>query len=80
MPEQGRSEYRICVHDREGGSIPAGGACRIHHGTDLLIEFVNNSVLTAYRQWIEDGKKMPLDEVIDVTNRIVLGGVNGFFR
>ena len=46
----------------------------------LLMDFINNAVLTAYREWIEDGKKLPLDEVIAVTNRIVLGGVNGFFK
>ena len=46
----------------------------------LLMGFVNNAVLTAYRQWVEDGKKMPLEEVIEMTNRIVLGGVNGFFK
>ena len=42
--------------------------------------FVNNAVLTAYRQWVEDGKQMPLEDVIELTNRIVLGGVKGFFR
>lgn len=46
----------------------------------LLVEFVNNAVLSAYRQWIEDGKKLPLDDIIEVTNRIVLGGVEGFFK
>ena len=46
----------------------------------LLMGFINNAVLTAYRQWVEDGKTMPLEEVIDMTNRIVLGGVNGFFK
>lgn len=46
----------------------------------LLMGFVNNAVLTAYRQWIEDGKQMPLEDVIEMTNRIVLGGVKGFFR
>ena len=46
----------------------------------LLMEFVNNSVLAAYRQWVEDGKVLPVEEVIDMTNRIVLGGVNGFFK
>ncbi len=45
----------------------------------LLMGFVNNSVLTAYRQWIEDGKKLPIESVIELTNRIVLNGVNGFF-
>ena len=44
------------------------------------MSFINNAVLSAYRQWVEDGKKMKLEEVIDMTNRIVLGGVNGFFK
>ena len=44
------------------------------------MEFVNNAVLSAYRQWVEDGKELPMEQVIDLTNRIVLGGVNGFFR
>ncbi len=46
----------------------------------LLMGFINNAVLTAYRQWVEDGKETPLEEVIEMTNRIVLGGVNGFFK
>ena len=46
----------------------------------LLMGFVNNAVLSAYRQWVEDGKKIPMEEVIELTNRIVLGGVNGFFK
>jgi len=46
----------------------------------LLMGFINNAVLTAYRQWVEEGKVTPLEEVIEVTNRIVLGGVNGFFK
>ena len=42
--------------------------------------FINNSVLTAYKQWVEDGKKVPLEEVTALTNKVVLGGVNGFFK
>ena len=42
--------------------------------------FINNAVLNAYRQWVNDGKKLPLEEVIGLTNRLVLGGVNGFFK
>ncbi len=45
----------------------------------LVVCFVSNSVLQAYIQWVEDGKSLPLEEVIDMTNRIVLGGVQGFF-
>ena len=46
----------------------------------LLMTFINNAVLNAYRYWVEDGKKIPLDEVIAVTNRLVLGGVNKSFE
>lgn len=46
----------------------------------LLMGFINNAVLTAYRQWVEDGKVTPLEEVIEMTNRIALGGVTGFFK
>jgi len=46
----------------------------------LLMGFVNNAVLNIYRNWVEDGKVMPLNDVIEVTNRIVLGGVNSFFK
>lgn len=45
----------------------------------LLMDFVNNAVLSAYRQWIEGDKQIPVEQVIDLTNRIVLGGVKGFF-
>ena len=45
----------------------------------LLLEFVNSTVLAAYRQWIEDRKQIPLEDVIGITNRAVLGGVDGFF-
>ena len=46
----------------------------------VLMGFINNAVLGAYREWVQDGKKLPMDEVIEITNRIVLGGVKGFFR
>ena len=46
----------------------------------LLMDFINNTVLAAYRRWVEDGKTAPMEDVIALTNRLVLGGVNGFFR
>ena len=46
----------------------------------LLMNFVNHAVLMAYCGWVEEGKRIPLEEVIDLTNRMVLGGVNGFFN
>lgn len=46
----------------------------------LLMGFINNAVLISYRLWVEGGKKEPMEEVIDRTNRLVLGGVSGFFE
>ena len=45
-----------------------------------LMNFVNNAVLGIYRQWVEDGKQQSVEEIIALTNRLVLGGVNEFFR
>ena len=46
----------------------------------VLMGFINNAVLNAYREWVQDGKKIPMDEVIEITNKLVLGGVRGFFK
>ena len=46
----------------------------------MLMNFVNNAVLGIYRQWIEEGKQQSVEEIIRITNRLVLGGVREFFR
>ncbi len=46
----------------------------------VLMSFINDSVLNVYREWVEGGKKIQVEEVIEITNRLVLGGVNGFFK
>ena len=45
-----------------------------------LMNFVNNAVLGIYKQWVEDGKQQSVEEIIALTNRLVLGGVDEFFR
>ena len=50
------------------------------HEQRMLMNFVNNSVLSIYRQWIDDGKQQSVEEIIELTNRLVLGGVKGFFK
>ncbi|MBQ5316288.1 MAG: TetR/AcrR family transcriptional regulator [Oscillospiraceae bacterium] len=45
----------------------------------MLMNFINNSVLGIYRQWIEEGKQQSVEEITEITNRLVLGGVKGFF-
>lgn len=50
------------------------------HEQRMLMHFINNSVLSIYRQWIDDGKQQSVEEIIAFTNRLVLGGVRGFFK
>ena len=45
----------------------------------LLMDFINNTTLSAYREWIVGGKTIPLEEVIETNNRLQMGGVRGFF-
>lgn len=47
---------------------------------DLLMDFLNETTLSAYARWVESGKKMPVDEVVDTLNRLELGGMKGFFE
>lgn len=46
---------------------------------NILMGYINNSVLTIHKLWVEDGKSISLEDVVALTNRIVLGGVSGFF-
>ena len=46
----------------------------------VLLDFVNNCTLSAYRWWIEGGKAIPIERVIETANRLQLGGVKEFFQ
>lgn len=45
----------------------------------LLMDFLNETTLAAYARWVESGKKMPVDKVVDTLNRLELGGIKEFF-
>ena len=47
---------------------------------NLLISYVNIVTLNVYKQWTKDRKKVPLDEIIDICNQLVLSGTKGFFE
>lgn len=44
-----------------------------------LMNFITTTSVGCYRQWVEDGKKQSVEELIELSNRLMLGGVNGFF-
>ena len=73
-----RDEMIREVTDIGWGGSPAFGRLS-NYEKRLLLDFVNNAVLASYRQWVEDGKREPIEAVIEMTNRWVLGGVRRFF-
>ncbi len=46
----------------------------------IFVGFISNTCLAAYRQWVKEGKRIPIEEVVEMTNRILIGGAKGFFK
>ena len=46
---------------------------------NLLIAFVQSTTLSMYKQWITDGKKISLEEIISLTSELLIDGMKKFF-
>lgn len=44
---------------------------------NILYAYIQAASVEMYKQWVADGKKVPLDEVIDMTDRLLCQGVYG---
>ena len=47
---------------------------------NILLEYVNTTTINIYKEWVEKGKKQPLEEVIDLSIKLICGGVNKFLN
>lgn len=47
---------------------------------NLLLVFINSIGVELYRQWVADGKKMPLETVISLSGALLCNGVNGYME
>ena len=47
---------------------------------NLLLCFLHNTGLELYRQWVYDGKKIPLEDVIKLSGALLTNGVYGFLK
>ena len=47
---------------------------------NLLINYINTVSVGTYRQWVADGKKIPLEEVIGLANALICKGTEGFMK
>lgn len=45
---------------------------------DILLSFIQNASIAIYRKWVADGKKIPLNDIIELSNQLLCSGVNGF--
>ena len=45
---------------------------------NILLHFIQTSTVEMYSQWVADGKKIPLEEMIKISNQLLCAGVNGF--
>ena len=44
----------------------------------LLIVYVQYTIVEMYKQWVSDGKKASVEEVIAMSNRLICSGLDGF--
>lgn len=47
---------------------------------NILLHFIQTSTVGMYGQWIADGKKIPLEEMIKISTQLLCAGVNGFVK
>ena len=47
---------------------------------NLLVAFLAVTGCELYSQWVRDGKKMPLEEIIALSGELLCDGANGFLR
>jgi len=47
---------------------------------EVLINFMNTTSLDIYRKWVDEGKKIPLKEIIDMSNALMQSGMKGFIE
>lgn len=46
----------------------------------IIINFITTSSLETYKHWIRDGKKVPLAEIIKISNCMITGAIKSFFE
>lgn len=46
----------------------------------ILLRYVEQTGISVYKQWVDNGKKEPIDDVIDATIALMKGGVDNFLK
>ncbi len=43
-----------------------------------IVQAFNNTTLALYRQWVQDSRKIPLKQMIDLAATLMEGGIKAF--
>lgn len=44
---------------------------------NIIITYVTQSTLEIYKQWVADGKRVPLEDIIKITAKLICNGIIG---
>ena len=44
---------------------------------NIIMTYAAQSTLEIYKQWVADGKKIPLEDIIKIATRLICNGING---
>lgn len=47
---------------------------------NLVLSYITSFGVSIYRQWVADGKKVPLETVIRISGALMCGGLDRFFK
>ena len=47
---------------------------------NIFYSYIQSSTLGIYTQWILDGKKIPLDKIVDLSTNLIIKGISNFIK
>lgn len=73
-PALGRLQKKVSAHTHQKSKS-------LHEKNTFVQNIVRaytTTVLTLYRQWVADGRKIPMEEMIRLATTLLEGGMSGF--
>ena len=46
----------------------------------IILSYITNSMIGIYRQWINDGKKIPINEIIEIATALIKPGIDKILK
>ena len=46
----------------------------------IILSYITNSMIGIYRQWINDRKKIPISEIIDIATTLIKPGIDKILK